>query len=202
MSLARNDILLSCVVITLVLVGVFYPHVSEAANVLFTILVQHGSLTVTGQNSTFHLLGLNGIVTSANDSTILINSTRIISSGMLTRVEYQGCQGVQFLTDQMAIKGSYNTDVRSTEPFNGTITFTTVVPIFNTFTQPIIMSLFINDINTTQTLQINPHQTTPLILFLNHHFNQFDQVYWTVTSNDHSCDEMFINARVLINYIS
>lgn len=101
----------------------------------------------------------------------------------------------------MDIKGSYASDVRNSEPFGGVITFLDIVPVANSFSQPIKFSLFINNIDTGKSIIINPHQSNIQYNMISQQFSKNDLIYWICQSND-TTGNMFIgNVRVLINYI-
>lgn len=188
------------VVSLLIIFGLLHNQFAQAANILFTIITDKGSLVITSQNSTFGIVGKNGINSSVSSGSIIISNNRISSFGVLTRIQYQGQEGKVYFSDQMTIKGSYNTDVLNSELFNGTLISSDIIPITNTLQSPIVFTLYVNDVTTNKTIIIQPGKYDVSMVTLNINFKKMDHVYWIASSNDNSNNYFLANVRVLMHF--
>ena len=180
--------------------GVFNVQTAEAANMLFKILTNSGSLVVTSQNNTFTINGSNGITTAVKNNMIVLSNTHIHGSGILGKIFYQGSSGNLYLSDQASLSSLSAIDVRSSQPYSGVVTSFEIVPLNNGMMSPTTITLFVNNVNTTKSLVVPPQQYSLSTVQLNYSFLQGDNIYWVVTSHDNTADSFTANMRVLIQY--
>ena len=194
-------ILILCLISTTAIIYFELKPIEAVTTTLFIIKTQTGVFTVTSANSTFIMSGIGGDFVQQNSTAIIFNSTRIMSVGNMVKIFYYGSAGQRYFTDQMDIEGSSIADVKNSEPIKGKLSTITITPTTNTLTKPLRLSLYVNGINTTKSIQIPTASLTSITTTINQSFIQGDSLVWVLTTLDNTGNQFIGNTKILITYI-